>query len=76
MPDIPVSAINELAASKELKLGANVVKNAAGKPEVQFTARVPTGFLRGMAPVHPWTKGGLNFWLPEAYRMRHFVLGT
>ena len=63
------------AAAKDLKFQTSVVKDANGKPSVQVTARAPVGFLRGSAPVHPWTKGGLSFWVPEAVRMRHFVLG-
>jgi len=70
-----VSKADVQAAAKDLKFQTSVVKDANGKPSVQVTARAPVGFLRGSAPVHPWTKGGLSFWVPEAVRMRHFVLG-
>lgn len=63
------------ATAPYLKFVTNIKKDASGKPTVQITAKAPIGFVRGAAPQHPWSAGGLNFWLREAYRMRHFVLG-
>ena len=63
------------AAPWDFKFETSVAKDASGKPRVQIKTLLPVGLARGTAPVHPWAKGGLNFWLPEAFRMRHFILG-
>jgi len=69
------ATIEALGKARALRLDTFVRTGKDGRPEVAFAARAITGLARGSAPVHPWTAGGANFWLPEAYRMRHYIAG-